>query len=425
MAPPHSATGTLLSQATPMLEAARNPGQALAAQCPSCGHGEALDLLTISSAPVLVCSVFPDADAARATPGGTLHLVCCSACGFLFNRVFDLAMALAGAGYESTQAASPVFNKFADGLAHDWVERYSLRGKRVIEVGCGQGDFMVALLRAGVGTMHGIDPLVLPSDIPAEFADRVTLDASDFLDRHVRTPAAALVCRHSIEHIPDVSGFLRLVAAWSQANGNAPVLFEAPAAERIVHDGAFWDLFYEHCNYFTRSSMEIAFRRAGMEVTRNQLEYGDQYIVMDARYDAAAAAAAPGGATPEWREACVRFGAKASAAVQACRRRMKAFSEAPGGLVVWQGASKTVGLLTAIGSDVPLRFAVDQNVRRHGFYLPPWGLQVRPPQAIRDARPGHVVLMNAVYFDEVRKQLDAMDRQATVLHAIDDVIAPE
>ena len=155
-----------------MLTHAIDPGRSIEQTCPSCGHGTAIDLLSIRHAPVLVCSVFPNADEARATPGGEIDLVACQGCGFLFNRVFDLALATAGAGYESTQSASATFNTFADRLARDWIARHDLAGKTVIEVGCGQSAFMLALLANGVGHMHGIDPLASMADTssPAQVA---------------------------------------------------------------------------------------------------------------------------------------------------------------------------------------------------------------------------------------------------------------
>lgn len=406
-----------------MLQNAVEPGRRRPCPCPACGHPEAIDLLTIRRAPVLVCSVFVDAAAARATPGGDIDLVACTGCGFLYNRVFDLAMALAGAGYESTQSASATFNRFADGLARDWIARHDLAGKTVIEVGCGQSAFMLALLANGVGHMHGIDPLASMADIPPEYAGRVSIDARDFAAEHTGFRAAALVCRHSIEHIPDVAGFLRLCAAWSRANGNAPVLFEAPAAERIVHDGAFWDLFYEHCNYFSVRALASAFEAAGLRVTQSRLEYGEQYIIMDGRFEPGVRRSDEDGERQRWLAACLQFGERASRAVAACQRRMRDYGDAPGGLVIWQGASKTVGLLTAVGADLPIRCCVDQNPRRHGFHIPPNGLQILPPAALAELRPGHVVLMNAVYLREVREQLDALGCTATRLHAIDDVIA--
>ncbi|MEZ5226576.1 MAG: class I SAM-dependent methyltransferase [Acidimicrobiales bacterium] len=265
-----------------MLTASATPGATLASTCPSCGHTEATDILTVADAPVMVATVFRDAATARQTPTGTIHLVGCLRCGLLFNRDFDLDKALAGARYESSQASSAHFGSYTETLAKEWVERHGLHGKRVIEVGCGQGDFMFALLAAGVGMVHGIDPLAQPAAIPAEFADRVTVDATDFAAPHTLEPAAALVCRHTIEHVPDVAGFLRSVAAWSRHNGGAPVLFEAPATERIVDEGAFWDIYYEHCNYFTLDSLSVAFEQAGLRVDQREVAYGAQYLLLDA-----------------------------------------------------------------------------------------------------------------------------------------------
>ena len=404
-----------------MLTAPTRSGAKLAAKCPSCSHPEATDILTISDAPVMVATVFPDAETARTTPSGTIRLACCTRCGLLFNSDFDLAKALAGARYESSQASSAHFSAYSEALAKEWVERHGLRGKKVIEVGCGQGDFMSTLLRAGVGSVHGIDPLVRQSDFPAEFASRVSIDTSDFLERHVETAGAALVCRHTIEHVPDVAGFMRLIAAWSRRHGAAPVLFEAPAAERIVLDGAFWDLYYEHCNYFTHASLAVAFGEAGLRVSHHALTYGDQYLLVDAHYDPTPIDDFE--SQPDWLEASALFGARANDAVIACRKRMNEYASTPGGLVIWQGAAKTVGLLTSLGKDVVIEFAVDLNKRRHGYFLPPLGLRVLPPEALASVSPGHIVLMNPVYLSEVRKQLDTLGRQSTVLHSIDSVIA--
>lgn len=406
-----------------MLRAATEPSARLEATCPACSCCEVVDILTIDDAPVMVATVFADAQAAIATPGGTIHLVCCPRCGLLFNRTFDPELALAGARYESSQACSNHFDTYIQSLAEEWVTRHSLRGKRVIEVGCGQAHFLLSLLRAGAGAAHGIDPLALMPEEAGHLAERISFDFSDLSGAHLDIPGDALVCRHTIEHVPDIAGFLGLVSEWSRRNGDAPVLFEAPAAERIVRDGAFWDLYYEHCNYFSRHSLEIAFRKAGLRIDRSQIAYDGQYLLMEARHEPSAdAAVLP---EPDWIQTCRRFGKRADHAVRSCRARMLNYGATPGGLVIWQGAAKTVGLLTSLGSGVPIRFAVDLNARRHGFHLPPSGLQVRAPSAIAEASPDHVVLMNPVYFNEVSAQLRAMGCADTRLHTIDSLIAGE
>jgi Methyltransferase domain len=78
--------------------------------------------------------------------------------------------------------------------------------------------------------------------------------------------ADAMVCRHTLEHIRDVPQFLELTHAWAGRDADRVVLFEGPASERILDEGAFWDVYYEHCSHFVKSSLEYAFQRTGFQV---------------------------------------------------------------------------------------------------------------------------------------------------------------
>lgn len=403
-----------------MTQAHLEPGSTIHARCPSCGHTGARHLFSLRGAPVMVASVFPTGEEARSVAGGPIDLAGCTACGLLFNHDFDLALAEAGARYESSQAASPHFSAFARDLAEGWVRRYGLQGKHVIEVGFGGGDFMVDLLKAGCAKVTGIDPLAPYARFDPAYSDRVSVEPASFEPRHVESRADALVCRHALEHIPDVAVFLSRVAAWSRHNGMAPVLFEVPAADRIIEECAFWDVFYEHCSYFSLDALRKAFECAGLEVLDLRVTFGNQYLILEARASAEAAERVPRpGQSDAWIASCVEFARRAEHTIARCRQQLISFCADPGGVVIWQGAAKTVSLITAIGADVPLRFAVDQNPGRHGQHLPPSGLRVQAPATLAQARPAHVVLMNPVYFTEVRTQLDAMGLQATKLHTID------
>ena len=43
------------------------------------------------------------------------------------------------------------------------------------------------------------------------------------------------------------------------------VFFELPDTERVLTEAAFWDIYYEHCSYFTPGSLARLFRRTGFE----------------------------------------------------------------------------------------------------------------------------------------------------------------
>ncbi len=46
---------------------------------------------------------------------------------------------------------------------------------------------------------------------------------------------------------------------------------------------AFWDVYYEHCSYFSLGSLARLFRSTGFEVTGLHVEYDDQYLLVEAR----------------------------------------------------------------------------------------------------------------------------------------------
>ena len=323
-------------------------------------------------------------------------------------------LAEVGARYESSQAASAHFGDFARSLAREWVDRYSLRGKQLLEIGGGHGDFLIELVRAGVKGGIGFDPLADPSRLGREFPERVQISLERFDERHTSIKADAIVCRHTLEHIQDVSGFLRVLRSWAEQNRGV-VLFEVPAAERVLSEYAFWDIYYEHCGYFTQASLEHAFRLAGFRVIRTARVYDGQYLILEAIAGAEGERVASPGNTEQVRIACLAFGERSAWAIERCRSALRRLAAAGRPLVLWQGAAKTVGFLSALADEHLIDCAIDLSVHRHGRFLPPFGLPVFAPDELTKLRPRNIVLMNPAYFREVTSSLQAIGLSTTLL----------
>jgi SAM-dependent methyltransferase len=387
--------------------------------CPGCGAPLAPPFYSVAATPVTVATVFATKAQAQAVPLGRVDLVLCEQCGLLFNPWFQSALAEVGARYESSQASSAHFSTFAQSLARAWIERHALRGKSVLEIGCGRGEFLRLMLSEGVEDALGLDPV---APVEGIHEPRLTIEPRSFDADTITCDADAVVCRHTLEHVPDVRAFLGLLAQWAQRVSGRVVLFEVPAAERILSEAAFWDVYYEHCNYFTAASLQWAFESAGFEVLRIEKVYADQYLIIEARAARRGAAARPDFSSLSGD--CRRFGNIARQAIAHCDRHLETLAACCRPTVLWQGAAKTVGFLSSLHCSGLIHSAVDLSPQRHGQYLPGSGLPVYAPRTLRAIDPAHVVLMNPVYLDEVRAQLTALGVGAALL-TVNDLCGPD
>ncbi len=390
------------------------------AHCPLCGGGTVHDFYSKEGVPVTCTSVFADAAQAREVARGSIDLAACDRCGFAFNRSFDPRLGELGARYESSQAASAHFNTYAAATARSWVARHRLEGKTVLEVGCGEGDFLRQLRSAGVGHAIGVDPLApvplgedrLPQDI--ELMAR-RFDAS-LLDLQ----ADALVCRHTLEHVPDVQGFLTLVRQWAARAPARVALFDLPDAESVFAERAFWDIYYEHCNYFTAATVRRAFELAGLRILALGHEFQGQYLRVEAAPDPAPRPPEPMDSTHE-RTMYRSFAAATDSSLERCESALRALKTASDPLIVWQGGAKTVGFLSALSEPHLIDGAVDVNPQRQGIFLPASGLPVYAPRMLQVLAPRHVILMNPAYQEEVAKTVAALGLRLQ-LHPVGELL---
>ena len=76
--------------------------------------------------------------------------------------------------------------------------------------------------------------------------------------------------------------------------------------------------------------------------------------------------------------------------------------------------SKGVGFLSTLGLADEIAFAVDVNPAKQGMFMPGTGHEIVAPEQLREIRPGFVVVMNPIYTDEIRRDLEGLGITATV-----------
>ncbi len=320
------------------------------------------------------------------------------------NTSFDPSLAEYSGRYEETQAYSSRFVSFARSLAEGWVHRYDLVDKTVLEIGCGKGEFLVMMAEAGIGHGIGMDPGVHPERIEA-MQDRLEWVPDLFVAGTSIHGADAIVCRHTLEHIGPVGEFLTAVRTAIGPALDTVVLFELPDTRRILKEVAFWDIYYEHCSYFTEGSLARLFERSGFEVLNLAHAFEGQYLLIEAK-------PVTGGRTPRvWPSDPVddvkrdieHFADVYGETVSRWVEELRARNRAGGTTVVWGASSKAVSFLAEVGDFVTA--AVDVNPNKHGMFVAGTGHRIVAPQDLGEIAPDLVVVMNPIYREEIAQDL--------------------
>lgn len=383
------------------------------ALCPNCRGTGMRRFYRVLGVPVHSCLLMPTPEAALSYPTGDIDLAVCHGCGFIANLAFDPSVHEYSPRYEETQAFSPTFNTFADALARDLVERHDLKGKTVLEIGCGKGEFLEAMCAHGIGKGIGIDPGYIPQRRTSEHARRMEVIRDFYSQKYAHIQPQMICCRHTLEHIGPTLDLLKTIRASIGDRRDVVVFFEVPDAVRVMREGAFWDIYYEHCSYFSPASLAAVFEAAGFAVTELTRAYQDQYLLLTAvPVDESEPRARSRGAPEREHAPVTGFGGTAPRVAAHWRAVIDEYARRGRRVVLWGSGSKGVALLTTLGITDQIEYVVDVNPYRHDRFMPATGQRIVPPRFLREVRPDLVIAMNPIYRDEIEAELDRLGLDA-------------
>lgn len=372
--------------------------------CPLCKGENIESILKIDAVPVLCNELWPTEDAAKAAPQGEMHLVICRECTLMFNAGFDEARITYSPGYENALHFSPHFRDFAQELCSDLVSRYDLEGKDIVELGCGDGFILAAMIEKGVKSATGFDPSMEGRNPPFLEVEGVDIVPELFRAGHIDRDFDFLLCRHVLEHLPEPISVLSDIRA-AIGDAGTPIYFEQPNGAWILESRSVWDVIYEHYTYWSPVSVKTLYRRTGFEPTSVSAGYGDQFLMAEA---------IPGQAQPGWLppaeevESELERARSFAAAIEAERatwhKRLSEISAEGQSAVIWGAGSKGISFSIMVPSQPgTLSAMIDVNDRKHGKFIPGTGLKVGAPEDVAKLSPDLVLIANSLYSDEIEK----------------------
>lgn len=399
-----------------MLRPAEKRMNTVLTDCPSCRATETRIFHELRQVPAHSVLLLPTQAEARAYPRGDIALGFCSSCGFISNTAFDQRLNHYDGDYEATQGFSPTFNQFHRRLAGYLIDRYSLAGRTVVEIGCGQGEFLQLLSEAGGCKGIGFDPAFDPCRHELPDNPEVKIIRDYYSEHYADIHGDLFCCKMTLEHIPDVRAFVGSVARAVVGRPRTPVFFQVPNARYILRDTAFWDIYYEHCSYFTPGALARLFRACGFTVTDLWCDYGDQYVMVEARIDPTGAPGRLAAEEPvaEAARLVEQFAAAYPRRLEEWRGLVERIRREGLRAVVWGAGSKAVAFFSALQVRDEIPFAVDINPYKHETFMAGSGQEIVAPEFLRQYQPQLVIIMNPIYRDEIGRDLERLGVAAEI-----------
>jgi len=349
-------------------------------KCPVCDHTFfAEPLLTYENMP-RAAQFLPDASTILNDRGISLEVFQCSGCGLVqlnntpvpyFREVIRAA------------AISEEMKTFRERQFTDFTQRFSLSGKKVVEIGCGRGEFLAIMAQCGAdayGIEYSEDSVAYCTKNGLKVARGFIQSAADGL---ADAPFDAFFILNFLEHLPDPSLTIRGII--NNISSGAVGLVEVPNFDMILRNRLFSEFISDHLFYFTRDTLCTTLQLNGFEIIECHEVWHD-YILS---------------AVVRKRERLYLSN------FDECRDKLKREIEAylhcyPAKKVaVWGAGHQALAVLALTGLAGKIRYVVDSAPFKQDKYTPATHIPIVSPDALVSDPVDAIIIMAAGYSDEV------------------------
>lgn len=348
--------------------------------CRVCGRDFFREPLMIYENMPKAAQNFPDAASLERDKGVNLTVCQCSGCGLVQlsdDPVFYYREVIRAAAF------SEVVRDFKSKQFASFIQKYSLKGKKIIEIGCGRGEFL-SLLQP-----YGIKPYGLEyseDSVKQCLKDGLSV-SKGYLDSEslilANGPFEAFFLLMFLEHVPEPNNLLRGI--YNNLAEGAVGLVEVPNFDMILRTKLFSEFIGDHLLYFTRDTLETTMHLNGFEVIEcSQLR--DEYVIS---------------AVVKKREkldiSCFYdYQVKIEAEIKEFLSRFKKKRVA-----IWGASHQALAIIALTKIADKIRYVIDSASFKQGKYTPATHLPIVAPHVLRTDPVDAVIVMAASYSDEV------------------------
>lgn len=352
--------------------------------CRLCGHDQQKLFFSMADMPRWNHRLL-DANELLEDRGFFLRVNQCCGCGFVsLSQQLDLDYY---DDYMLVPSLSPQAQAFQSDQAHEFVSKFHLERRRVLEIGCGDGFFLSALCKAGAEAM-GIEPSRGQCAIARARGLTVEQGLLSLGRRLAAGPFSGFAARQVFEHVNDMRGFL--MAIRENLADEAYGMIEVPNLDTLIKDRRFFDFIPEHLNYFTPRTLTAILSLVGFEVLEvcsvDQNESLRAYVKWTVPIEGLSV-----------QEGVAELQKEFEQFLRDCKNRGQR-------VAVWGAGGKGLSILATVNlSDVDL--VIDGDPAKAGKWTPVSHREVFPPDELYKRKIDAIIVTAPAYQFEIARRL--------------------
>jgi SAM-dependent methyltransferase len=331
-----------------------------------------------------VAQFLPDKSSVASDKGLDLNIRQCSGCGLVQlsdEPVYYYKDVIRASGLSEEMRA------FRRKQFLGFLERFSLAGKKVIEIGCGRGEYLSILREAGAdafGLEHSAASVASCRAAGLNVSEGFVGSAEDTL---AGGPFDAFAIFNFLEHLPEPNA--TLAGIHRNLSDEGVGLVEVPNFDMMLRERQFAEFMSDHLCYFTAETLTITMSINGFEV----LDCAEEWH----RYILSAVV------RKRRRLDLSNFHAQQARLRDEIHAYIRRFS--PKRVAIWGAGHQALALMSLLDVGSAIRYVVDSAPFKQGRFTPATHVPIVAPSMLETDPVEAVIVIAAGYSDEVARTI--------------------
>ncbi len=323
----------------------------------------------------------PAKDEVQADKGITLSLCQCSQCGLvqLDTTPVDYYKTVIRAGGLSSTMYNLRKCKY-----QEFYDTFQLQGKKILEVGCGRGEFLRIWNEFDVnafGIENGKEFVEIAQKDNLKVYNAFAEDEETILPE---APYDAFVQFNFLEHQPYPNEMLRCI--YNNTTEDAVGMVTVPSLEYILQYNGYYELIRDHIAYYSQETLKLLFEKNGFEVLKCETINRDTHSVFVKKRKPIDISA--------WKSNYETLGKELNDMFESyCSKGKK--------VAVWGASHQGFTLLSSMNLSEKVSYIIDSAPFKQGRFAPASHIAIVPKEQFHEEPVDAIMIVAPGYTDEI------------------------